>query len=171
MPKRSTIPALALAALSLSACGSSSSSSSSQTSSPPKASAPATPSPGAFKTGFAKDKAQFTKLGNDLGAAIQAAPKKSNSQLASQFDALAARTTQQQAALRQLNPPAQYKAKLDELTADFGPVAKDMKAISAAARSNSASGARTAAARLVKDSAALKAADVALSTALGIPVT
>jgi hypothetical protein len=161
MPNRSTIPALALAALSLSACGASSSSSSS----------PAAPSLGAFKTGFARDKAQFSKLGNDLGVAVLGAAKKSNSQLESEFSALAGRTDQQQAALRKLNPPAQYKAKLDELIADFGPVAKEMKAIAAAAGSGNAAAARSSATGLVKDSAALKTVDVALSTALGIPPT
>jgi hypothetical protein len=167
LPKRSTITALALAALSLSACGSSSSSSS--TSSSAKAPTSAGPSLSAFKSGFAQDKASFTKLGSALASAIQQAPKRSSSELATEFSSLAARTAAERAKLAKLDPPAKYKAQLAQLVADFGPVAADMTGIAKAASTNNSIGARNAAAHLVKDSAALKAVDVSLSSALGIP--
>ncbi len=167
MPNRATIPALALATLSLSACGSSSS----QTSGSSKSSTPAAPSLSAFKAGFAHDKAQFTKLGNELGLAIRTASKKTNSQLGAEFNTLASRATQQQTKLGKLNPPARYKAKVDELIADFGAVGKDMKAIATASSTNDAAAARSSATRLVKHSAALKTVDVALTAALGLPQT
>ncbi len=170
MPNRSTIPALALAALSLSACGSSSSSSSGHTSHRSKADTPA-PSLSAFKTGFAKDKAQFTALGRSLGAAIQGASKKSNAELGSEFKGLAARTVQQQAQLRKLNPPPRYKGRLDELITAFGSVAGDLEAVAAATGSNDAARARKAATSLVQHSAGLKTVDLALTRALGLPQT
>lgn len=103
--------------------------------------------------------------------ALQGAGKKTNSQLGSEFNLLASRAAQQQAELRKLIPPAQYKPKLDELIADFGAVGNDMKAIAAAAGSGNATTARNSATRLVKDSAALKAVDISLTRALGLPQT
>ncbi len=169
MSKRLMLPALALAALSLSACGSSSSSSS-QTSSQAKTT-PAAPSLSAFKAGFAKDKASFTKLGNDLGVAIQKAAQTSASQLQKEFSALSARTRHEGEKLAKLDPPAKYKAQLDKLVSDFGPVATDMDAIAKAAGTNDATAARKAAASLVRHSAALKTEDVSLTRALGLPQT
>ncbi len=154
MSRRSLIGAAALLALVLAACGGSSG-----------------PSLSAFKTGFAADKAQFRTLGTDLGAAIEGAGAKSDSALATEFDALSARATQQSAALGKLDPPAKYKAELGRLTSGFRAIASDLQAIATAASAHNAQAARRATTTLVQNAAKIKASDDVLTAALGLPKT
>jgi hypothetical protein len=153
MLKGSTVPFLALSALVLSACGSSG------------------PSLSEFKQGFAADKAAFSAIGNDVGVALQTAPKKTNAELATEFSVLASRAAQQQTNLQALKAPSKYRHDLTTLISDFTPVIADLRAIAAAARADNAKAAETSAASLVRHSVTLKSADVGLSRALGIPLT
>ena len=154
MRSRSTIAACALLSVGLSGCGGSSG-----------------PSLSSFKTGFAADKAQFTKLGTDLGVAVTGAAAKSNMQLAAEFGELASRATQQAALLRKLDPPAKYKTELASLAAGIDIVATDLRTIAAAAAAGDPNAARAAAETLAQNSAKVKAADQTLTRQLGLPQT
>jgi hypothetical protein len=149
----------AIAAAALAGCGGSSSNSSSG------------PSLSAFKSGFQAQKASFTALGNDLTTTITSASSTTPSKIASEFNALASRTTHASAALRTLKPPAKYQPDVNRLAAGFDSIAADMTAVSTAAQNNDATAARTAAAKLVTDSATVHNADLKLSRELGLPVS
>jgi hypothetical protein len=129
------------------------------------------PSVSKFKTGFAADKAQFTKLGSDLGTSVENASTKSNTELAAAFAALSARATQQVAQLSKLDPPAKFKNDLDQLKMRFTAVATDLTSISTAATKGDPTAAKTATEKLVKDAAQVKTSDTALTSALGLPQT
>jgi hypothetical protein len=149
----------AIAAAALAGCGGSSSNSSSG------------PSLSAFKTGFQAQKASFTTIGTDLQTAITTASSSSSSKIASEFSSLASRTTQAAAAIRTLKPPAKYQSEVGLLAAGFDTVAADLTAVSTAAKNNNVNAARTAAAKLVADSATIHNADLKLTHELGLPVT
>jgi hypothetical protein len=162
---RRSIPVVAaVAALTIAGCGGSSSNSSSSSSS-------SGPSLSAFKTGFQSQKATFSKIGTDLQQAITGASTSSNKSISSVFSALAARTTAAAAALRTLKPPAKYTAQVSSLASGFDTVASDLTAVANAAANSDASAAKTAATKLVTDSAAVHSADLALTHALGLPPT
>lgn len=127
------------------------------------------PSGSAFRSGFKTDKAQFRRLGVDLQHAIGGAQAKTNAQLATEFDSLSTRARQQASKLAKLDPPAKYKHSLDELVAGFKAVAGDLSQIASAARANDVQGAKAATRSLVGHAAQVKAADVAISDALGLP--
>ncbi len=149
MPRRVAI--VLAAALSLAGCGGSSG-----------------PSPSEFRAGFKADRAQFTRLGADIGAAITSAAKQSNAALASEFGHLAARTSRQQAQLRRLRSPAGYRARLRSAISELGRVATDLTAISAAAGSGNAATAKSSAAQLVRDSLAFQSTERSLTQGLGL---
>jgi hypothetical protein len=129
------------------------------------------PSLSAFKTAYAAQKVSFSALGNQLGAAITGAAKKTNAELATEFGTLAHGATQQAAALRKLDAPSKYKAELDSLATSFDTVAADLKGISTDASTGNANGAKTLAEKLVVASAALKTTDTKLTQQLGLPAT
>jgi hypothetical protein len=151
---RSTIASAALLTVVLAGCGGSSG-----------------PSLSSFKSGFAADKAQFSKLGTDLGAAVAGAGSKSNSQLATEFGALSSRATQQAAQLRKLDPPSKYKTELASLAAGIDIVAADLRTIAAAATAGDARAARAAAETLAQNAATVQANDQTLTRQLGLPQT
>jgi hypothetical protein len=126
------------------------------------------PSLSSFKSGFAADKAQFRKVGTDLGAAIQTASGKSDSALATEFASLSARATTQAAQLRKLQPPAKYKTAVGQLASSFDTVANDLHTISGAATSHDAATARSASATLVRDALKLQKIDKSVSGQLGL---
>ena len=153
MSKRSITTIAATTAVALAGCGGSSSSG---------------PSLSAFKSGFQAQKTTFTQLGSDLQKAITSAPSTSASAIATEFTSLATRTTAAAAALRTLRPPSKFSSQVSALATGFDSVAADMKSIATAATSNDASGAKTAAAKLVTDSATVHTDDLTLSRALGL---
>ena len=147
----------AIAAVALAGCGSSGSSSG--------------PSLGAFKSGFQAQKASFTSIGADLQTAITSAGSDSASKIATEFTALASRTTAAAAALRSLKPPAKYQADVGTLAGGFDSVAADMTAVSDAAQKNDATAAKNAAAKLLTDSNTVHTADLKISRELGLKST
>lgn len=151
---RSTICCAGLLTVALAACGGSSG-----------------PSLSSFKSGFAADKTQFSKLGTDLGGAVAGAGAKSNSQLAIEFGSLASRATRQAGQLRKLKPPSKYKTELARLAAGIDIVAADLRTIAAAATAGDANAAKAAAETLAQNAAKVKAADQALTGQLGLPQT
>jgi hypothetical protein len=149
-----------IAAIALAGCGGSRSSSSITT-----------PGLSALKSGFQAQSRSVTALGTDLQTAIATASTTSQSKIAVEFSALASRATKAAAALRALNPPAKYGAEVRELAAGFDGVAGDMTAVSAAAKKNDATEARSAAAKLVNDWETVQVPDLKLTRDLGLPVT
>lgn len=153
-----------------SSTASSSSAASSTTAPPSSANAPSSAGGdlATFKAGFAADKAEFKKLGADLGASIKTARQMSDSALASEFTALADRAAQVNAKLRALNPPAKFKGELAALTSAFDQVTGDLRAVSAAAGAHDAAKTRASAIKMLQDSARVKAADLLISKQLGL---
>jgi hypothetical protein len=156
MRRRSVASLAAVTMVVLTGCGSSSSSG---------------PSLSAFKTGFKAQRQSFTKLGADLEKAISSAPTTPASAIATEFTSLAARTTAAAAALRTLKPPAKFSSQVSALANGFDSVSADMKSISTAATKNDASGAKSAAGKLVTDSATVHTDDLTLTRALGLSTT
>jgi hypothetical protein len=156
MPKRSITTLAVLAAVALAGCGGSSSSG---------------PSLSAFKSAFHARRLSFNRVGADLQKAIASAPSTSASAIATEFKSLATRTTAQAAALRVLKPPAKFSSQVSALATGFDGVAADMKSIATAATNNDATGAKSAATKLVTDSATVHTDDLTLTRALGLPTT
>jgi hypothetical protein len=127
------------------------------------------PSLSSFKSGYQKQKAQFTSLGTDLGTAITSAQSKTDAQIATEFSALSSRTSQTALQLQKLNPPSKYKQQLNALIGDFNVVAADLASIASAGTAHNASAAKSAAEKLVSDAAKVKAADRSLTASLGLP--
>jgi hypothetical protein len=175
--KTQSLIAAILTAAALAGCGSSSSSSSSGSSTAASSSAATTSAggttavPAAFKSGFAADKAQFSRLGTDLGHAIAQAPTRTNAQIATEFASLSARTSQQASQLRQLQAPPSFQPEITQLAAGFDKVAADMRAIVSIATSGNGKQARPAGATLALDSAKVKAIDRDVTAKLGLPQT
>ncbi len=148
--------AVVLAALALAGCGGSGSSE---------------PSLSSFKSGFVAEKGSFRQLGLDLQKAITGARAKTDAQLATEIDSLAARSSSQATRLSMLKPPAKFKADLTTLTAGFRSVSTDLRSIAAAAVKHDAATARTATETLLTDAAKVKTADTAITRGLGLPAT
>ena len=149
--KRRILAAAAVCVLALAGCGGSSQ-----------------PSLSAFKKGFVSEKNAFRKLGLDLQQEITGAKSKTDSQLATEINALASRASQQASGLAKLNPPAKFKSQLNKLVAGFRSVSTDLHAISAAAVKHDAATARTATMTLLTDAAKVKSADDAITQGLGL---
>jgi hypothetical protein len=191
--RRSSFAAAAFAALALGACGSSSSHSSSPSAvaSTPASTGSSTPaatgagssstpagtstsstgtsaSTSAFKTAFAAQKASFTALGTEFATALNSAGSMSNATLATTFAAISKAVAKQQAALSQIQAPAQYQGQLRQLSGAFGKVAAGLSAIVADAQSGNSAKAKTDTEQVIKDAAAVKSADNSLSKSLGL---
>jgi hypothetical protein len=137
----------------------------------PRTSATGATSVGAFRSGFVAEKTRFRKLGSDLEKAVEGAGSKSNAQIALEFQSLSTRAAQQAVQLAKLDPPAKYSKDLGQLTAAFAAVAADLSTIATAATNGAPQSARAATIKLVRDAARVKAYDVALTAALGLPHT
>jgi hypothetical protein len=127
------------------------------------------PSLSAFKSGFTANKKSFHSLGIDLQRAIATAQNKTDTQLAAEIGALAARAKQEATSLRKLNPPSRYKADLTKLTSGFNAVAADLRQIATAATKHDATTARTATLALIHDAATVKSGDTGISAGLHLP--
>ena len=119
-----------------------------------------------FETGAKAATAETTKIGDDIGKAIQAAPDETDAALAATFTGLANRARAVVADLNSLEPPTEARPEVNALAAALGTGAQDLDAIATAARANDASSARAATESLVRDSPPIKAAKDALNTEL-----
>jgi hypothetical protein len=126
------------------------------------------PSLSAFKTGFDDARVSATQFGADLGQAIQTAPQRTNSELATEFQQLSTRATREAAQLRRLDPPAKYRTQLSQVIAGFGTVTSDLHAISLAASAGDVTSARNSTAKLVDDVTHTRTLDRALTAKLGL---
>lgn len=125
----------------------------------------------AFKSGATAATAATTKIGTDLGAAIQSASSQTDAQLAATFTDLAARSRAVVADLNALDPPAASRAKVNALVGALSTGAQDLDAIATAARAGDAASAKSATETLVRDSPAIMAAKDALDADLGVKTT
>jgi uncharacterized protein YukE len=185
------IAAAVVLGIALAGCGSSSSSSSSSSASATSSAAPATTSSSpaatssspaattssstaggstaAFKAAFVADRTQFRRLGTSLANSLTGAAKKTDAQLATEFQGLAAKAKGQATKLSQLTPPAQFKPTLDKLVAALNNVGDKLQKIATDASNHNASSAKADTIKLVQQAAAVKAAETQLSTGLKLP--
>jgi hypothetical protein len=160
--RRRVLPIVALVALAVAGCGGDSKKDDeAATAAKAKAAAAA-----AFKTGAKAATAETTKIGDDLGTAIQGADKETDAALAATFTGLASRARGVVADLNALETPQASRAEVTALVGALGTGAQDLDAIATAARANDAASARSATETLIKDSPAIKAAKDALDTEL-----
>jgi hypothetical protein len=122
-----------------------------------------------FKSGFAVSQRIFRSFGTDIARDITGAGNKTDAQLATEFRALADRAGQQATQLAALQPPAKYKRLIATLVAGFHATKADLSLIATAATHNDAASAAGATRTLLRDAARIKAVDVSLSRALGLP--
>lgn len=173
------IAAIAALGLAVAGCGSSKSSSSSSATS---SAAPATTSSSsasvstgsstaagsvaAFKAAFVANQAQLRQVGNDLGKALKGAAKKTDDQLAAEFQSLSVKTKAQATKLSQLSPPAQFKPTLDKLVTYLNSVGDKLQKISTDAKEHNATTAKADTIQLVQQSVLVQSAYTALTKAL-----
>jgi hypothetical protein len=119
-----------------------------------------------FESGAKAATTETTKIGTDIGTAIQTASKQTDAELAATFTDLASRARGVVADLNALDPPAASRAKVNALVSALGTGAQDLDAIGTAARGHDASSARSATQTLVGDSPPIKAAKDALDADL-----
>jgi hypothetical protein len=127
------------------------------------------PSRAAFKRDFAASQKQFRQLGTTIVAEIRGAGAKSDTTLATDFHALAARATRQGSGLSKLQPPAQYKRGVATMVSGFHALGGDLSKIAAAATQHDPTTARAATNAMLADAAKIKSADTAVSKSLGLP--
>ena len=159
--RRRVLPIASLVALALAGCGDDGA----KDDDAAKAKAAAT---AAFTTGAKAATAETTKIGNDLGTAIQGASKESDAALAATFTSLAGRARDVVADLNALETPQASRAELTALVGALTTGAQDLDAIATAARAHDASSARSATQTLVQDSPAIKSAKEALEAEIGV---
>ena len=155
------VPIIVLLALAIAGCGSDSKDDGAADAAKATAAAAA-----AFKTGATQATAETTKIGNDLGTAIQGAKKETDASLAATFTSLANRARAVVSDLNALDTPQESRAEVTALVGALSTGAQDLDAIATAARGNDASSARSATETLVRDSPAIKAAKDALEAEL-----
>jgi maltose-binding protein MalE len=167
MLKRKLVAAvsLTLALMALSACGGSSSATQTQT----QTQARTHPTQAAaFTIGHQAATAELEQISRAIGAAIEQAPNSSNAQLAQTFRDLAGRWQAQVSALEALTPPSDLAAQFNTLKDAVARVETDLNAIVSASETNNKSAAEQAAASLVSDIAATRAADAPIRKQLGL---
>lgn len=122
----------------------------------------------AFKTGAKTATEETTKIGDDLGTAIQGADQETDAALAATFTSLATRARGVVADLNALETPQESRAEVTALVGALTTGAQDLDAIATAARAHDASSARSATQTLVQDSPAIKTAKEALEAEIGV---
>ena len=137
----------------LAGCGSSSSSSSKNDAA-------------SFKSSFTPVVNQFKGVSQEIGTTIQTAPAKSDAQLGTAFQQLAARWNTAVNKLKSLTPPAKYSSDFNQLKSAATRVESDLKAIVSAAGAHSKSQAEQAAKSLVDDIVTAKAASTRITNQL-----
>ena len=160
--RRRVLPIVALVALAFAGCGGDSKKDD-EAAAAAKAKAAAA---AAFKTGAKAATAETTKIGDDLGKAIQGAEEETDAALAATFTSLAGRARGVVDDLNALETPQESRAEVTALVGALTTGAQDLDAIATAARAHDASSARSATETLVRDSPAIKAAKDALDAEL-----
>ena len=159
---RRVLPIVALVALAFAGCGDSKEDDGAADAAKAKAAATA-----AFKTGAKAATTETTKIGEDLGTAIQGADKQTDAALAAEFGRLATRARGVVGDLNALETPQASRAEVTALVGALTTGAQDLDAIATAARAHDASSARSATQTLVQDSPAIKTAKEALESEIG----
>jgi hypothetical protein len=155
---------LALLPAALAGCGDSSSSSThSATQSPTQ-----TADTSAFAGGYQAATIQLQQTSAAIGAAIQAAPHKTNAQLAEEFRDLAGRWQAAQSDLETLTPTAGLASQFNTLKDAVARAETDLNAIVAAVETNNKAAAEQASASLVADVEAARSADAPIRQQLGL---
>jgi hypothetical protein len=116
----------------------------------------------AFKKDAKAATAKVTKLGDDIGLAIQTAGTTPDAELGKTFDALTARGRTIIGDLKALKPPDSAKQRVDDLIAALTTGARDLDAIATAVHASDGKAAGAATRTLATDSPAIKSARVAL---------
>jgi hypothetical protein len=147
-------------------CGGSSSSSATASEQSASSTPTAAQSVAAFKTGYESIAGQLKQTSSSIGVAIQNAPKQSDQQLGTAFHSLAERWQSQLSQLQTLKPPAELAATFNTVTGAGSRVETDLRAIASAAATHSAAAAKQAAANLVQDMLAAKAASTRITNKL-----
>ncbi len=160
--RRRVMPVVALVSIAIAGCGGDSKDDGAADAAKAKAAAAA-----AFKTAATAATAETTKIGDDLGTAIQGAGKETDAALAATFTNLASRARGVVANLNALETPQDSRAEVTALVGALTTGAQDLDAIATGARAHDASSARSATQTLVRDSPAIKAAKDALEAKLG----
>ena len=113
--------------------------------------------------------AKLLKLGDELGASVNGAKGKSNSEVASDFSRLSKKFTTLRTDMEGLDPPDKLKGDSDKLSTALGAVEKDVSSISAAGKSGDARAARQSAQKLATDAQQVNTAQNKLAKATGAP--
>lgn len=161
--RRRVLPAVALVALAFAGCGGDSKK---DDDAADAAKAKAT-AQAVFKKGAKAATTETTKIGDDLGTAIQGADKQTDAALAADFTSLASRARGVVGDLNALETPQESRAEVTALVGALTTGAQDLDAIATAARAHDASSARSATQTLVQDSPAIKSAKEALEAEIG----
>lgn len=123
---------------------------------------------GKFKTGFLAAVTQLKQTSHAIGLAIEHAPSRTDAQLASTFQGLAARWERQASELQTLKPPSSVATAFHTLTGATARVETDLKSVVTAADTHSPSAAQQAGSSLVRDILDAKSASTTITTKLGI---
>ena len=161
--RRRVLPVVALVALAFAGCGGDSEKDDAAADAAKAKAAAAA----AFKTGAKAATTETTKIGDDLGEAIQGADKQTDAALAAEFTSLASRARGVVGDLNALETPQESRAEVTALVGALTTGAQDLDAIATAARAHDASSARSATQTLVQDSPAIKTAKEALEAEIG----
>jgi hypothetical protein len=120
-----------------------------------------------FKTGYESAANQLKQVSIDIAKEIEQAPGQSDAQVATVFHSLATRWQSHLSQLQTLKPPADLAAEFNTVVGAASRAETDLNAIVAAGRTHSASAAKQAAAVLVGDVVAAKAASKKITNKLG----
>jgi hypothetical protein len=121
-----------------------------------------------FKRDYAAEQPELTRLGTDIGNALQGARGRSDAQLESQFTDLAQRTGEALKKLQAIKAPRKDAVLFDTVEGGLRKVQQDLGAVAAAARADSAGAAQSATTALIADATAVKGAGDQLKHDLGI---
>ena len=107
-------------------------------------------------------------LGDEIGKTLTSASSRSDAQIASAFSGYAAQLQTLQTKLDDTTPPDDLKRDVDTLSMAMAQTAKDMLAISKAAKEGDPTKVREATVAFLSDSKALRTARVTLTKATGL---
>ena len=123
-----------------------------------------------FDKGYAPINDDFVALGNEVGETINTAKGKSNSELATKFEAHARGVDDLKGRLDELEPPSEYEADAKRLSDAMAIVAGDLKELSQLATAGDADGARAKVQELTRHSVEVRTARRALARKTGAKV-
>lgn len=129
----------------------------------------ASASTASFKTAYTPVNTSIRALGNQIGAALGAADKKTDDQLAVQFGKLATSTLAASSRVAEVNgAPTKLRGFQSRLSNALASAASDLGGIRNAALAHSAAKARAAVKRLIASATRVKSARESLAKALGL---